>query len=66
TYTLPDEVLDRRRVTVRITPSIPRWFHLSTNPVRDVEFPDETVNLVKPNNQTYSTVRLGSVFIDYK
>ncbi len=65
-YNLPEEVLGKSSVTLRITPAIPRWYHLSTNPSRDVDFPDETVNLVRQNNKTYSTVRLGTVFLDYR
>lgn len=65
-YNLPDEALGAESVILRITPCEARWFHLSGNPARDVEYPDATVNLVKINNKTYSTVRLGTVFIDYK
>lgn len=65
-YNLPDEALGAEKVVMRITPCVARWFHLSGNPARDVEYPDATVNLVKKNNKTYSTVKLGTVFIDYK
>lgn len=65
-YNLPAEAIGAESVILRITPAEARWFHLSGDPARDVEFPDATTNLVKKNNKTYSTVRLGTVFIDYK
>lgn len=65
-YNLPQEALGADKVVLRITPCVARWFHLSGDPAKDVEYPNATVNLVTKNNKTYSTVRLGTVFIDYK
>lgn len=65
-YNLPAEALGADKVVLRISPCEARWYHLSGDPARDVEHPNATVNLLKKDNKTYSTVRLGTVFIDYK
>lgn len=65
-FNLPQEVIGKSKLTVRISPCVDRWFHLSGNAARDAEYPDATVNLVKENNKTYSTVRFGTIFFDYK
>ena len=65
-YNLPAEVIGAKKLLVRISPCVGRWYHLSTNPARDVEYPDATVNLVKQGNKQFSTVRFGSIFFDYK
>jgi hypothetical protein len=64
-YNLPSEVLGKEKVVIRITPATDRFFHLSKDVTRDVE--DPTANsLVKSNNKSNATFRLGSVFVDYK
>ena len=65
-YNLPPEVIGEKKLLVRISPCVGRWFHLSTNPAREAEYPDATVNLVKRGNKQFSTVRFGSIFFDYK
>lgn len=65
-YNLPDEVIGAKKLLVRISPCVGRWYHLSTNPARDVEYPDAKVNLVKQGNKQFSTVRFGSIFFDYR
>ena len=65
-YNLPQEVIGAKTLIVRISPCEGRWYHLSTNPARDVEHPDATLNLVKQNSKQYSTVRFGTIFFDYR
>lgn len=65
-YNLPSSVIGAEKLDIRISPSVGRWWHLSTNPARDTEYPDAKTNLVKRGNKQYSTIRLGSVFFDYK
>ena len=65
-FALPEDVIGKEKVVIRIYPCEDRWYHLSTNPARDVEYPDATVNLVKSNNKTFSTVRMGAILIDYR
>ena len=64
-YNLPSEVLGKEKVVIRITPATDRFFHLSKDVTRDVEDPAAN-SLVKSNNKSNATFRLGSVFVDYK
>lgn len=64
-YTLPDEVLGKEKVVIRITPSEARYFHLSKDPAKNVEIP-VVHDKVGAGNKSNATFRFGSVFIDYK
>lgn len=64
-YNLPAEAVGKDKVVMRITPAEDRFFHLSKNPAKDVEIP-VVHDKIKPNNKTFTTFRIGMVFVDYK